>query len=212
MGYSGKAANNTGSAMHGGMTWRRRIRIERAARLVAAGIWSHAQIAQQIGVDTMTLSNMKQTKQFQAAMIEIRTGVISQENLALARTLDAQKEELADMVPTALMRLRELALSSNPSIALRAVGEILDRDGNHSKVSRTSVTLEQHTDMSGANKTALDIMDVLRSGGTSQFENNEAAPEFTITAKAAQEQINLMAESINEKTLEAIDLSKATKQ
>jgi hypothetical protein len=199
--------------MHGGMTWRRRIRSERAARLVAAGIWSHEQIANQIGVDTMTLSNMKQTKQFQAAMIEISTGIISQDNIALARTLEAQKEELADMVPQALMRLRELALSSNPGIALRAVSEILDRDGNHSKVSRTSVTLEPHTDMSGANKTALDIMDVLRSGGANYAQvSNEAAPEFTINARAAQEQVNLMAESINEKTLEDIDLSRATKQ
>ncbi len=199
---------HTGSTKHQGLTWRRRMRIERVARMTALGVYSNQQIADHMGVDKQTIVYMKQTVAFQNAMAEIKSGVISQENLIVARSYEAQREELADMVPTALLKLRELALSANQAIALRAVGEILDRDGNHSKVSRTSVTLENQVDFAQTNQTAINILDVLRgtqsAGGAVP---GGAQPGFTVTAAAARAQINLMADQITDKTLEQIDLS-----
>lgn len=198
---------HTGTTKHQGLTWKRRMRIERAARLTALGVYSNQAIADLMGINVQTLVYLKQTIAFHNAMIEIKTGVISQENQIVARTYENQREELADMVPTALLKLRELALSANQAIALRAVGEILDRDGNHSKVSRTSVTLENQVDMGATNQIGQNILNVLRgqpSGG------GAVAAGFTIGAAAAKAQINLMADQITDKTLEDIDLS-ATK-
>lgn len=207
----GNPKTHTGTTMYQGMTWRRRIRIERAARLTATGLFSNEQIAQQMGINPQTLVHLKQTKAFQNAMIEIKTGIISQENLEVARVHEAQREELADMVPMALMNLRKFALSSNPVVALKANLEILDRDGNHSKVSRTSVVLDPSVDLDSVNAVGNNILNVLK-GVASASENQSAADGFTVSAAAAGAQVNIMAESITEKTLEEIDLSKATKQ
>lgn len=204
---------HTGTTKVGGLTWRRRMRIERAARLTALGVHSNETIAGMLDINVQTLVYMKQTVAFHNAMIEIKTGVISQENLMVARDYAAQREELSDMVPTALLKLRELVLSSNQAIALRAASEVLDRDGNHSKVSRTSVTLEPSVDYNATNQTAHNILDVLR--GTAQSGGGSASgaiPGFTVSATMAKAQINLMGDQITEKTLEQIDLSAETPQ
>lgn len=204
---------HTGTTKVGGLTWRRRMRIERAARLTALGVHSNETIAGMLDINVQTLVYMKQTVAFHNAMIEIKTGVISQENLMVARDYAAQREELSDMVPTALLKLRELVLSSNQAIALRAASEVLDRDGNHSKVSRTSVTLEPSVDYNATNQTAHNILDVLR--GTAQSGGGPASgaiPGFTVSAAMAKAQINLMGDQITEKTLEQIDLSAETPQ
>jgi hypothetical protein len=214
---------NSGSAKYApGRTNKRHMRIEKAVRLEATGLYSNADIARHMGIHVQTLVMLKQTPEYKAKFIEVSTGVISQYDLDLRKTHENQREELADMVPMALMQLRKFALSANPSIALKANLEILDRDGNHSKVSRTSVTLEPTVDLAGVNAIGNNILNVLKgigqdpsaarvSGAVAGAEGS-VADGFTVSAKVANSQVNIMAETITEKTLEEIDLSKATKQ
>ena|ERR1700744_6221531 len=197
------------SALHNGKTWKRILRIEKAARLTALGVFSDGDIARQIGITQVTLSVLKQTPEFKSKMIELQTGVIAQTDLEVRESYEFQREEIKSMVPLALMRLRTLALSKNENIAYKAATEILDRDGDHAKVSRSSVTIEDKTDSTAANAVAADIMAILRGQpAQSQPDVDNTMEEFTKGAMDSESQTNLMADVINGTTLEDIDASK----
>jgi len=221
---------NNPSAMHNGMTWKRRMRVEKAAQLTALGVLSDAEIARHIGITQAAFSVLKTTGYFKTVMINLSTGILSQETQAVARTIEYQREEIADMVPLALQNLRRIALSSKPELALKASLEILDRDGKHSKVSRTSVTVENHVDLSVVNATGNNILNILKAhapeaipedpnnpttiNGTLAPEQdiNSVLDEFTRNAKDAKAQVNAMADVVTEVTLETIDSASKTVQ
>lgn len=215
------------SAMHNGMTWKRRMRVEKAAQLTALGILSDAEIARHIGITQAAFSVLKTTGYFKSTMITLSTGILSQETQAIARTIEYQREEIADMVPMALQNLRKIALGNKPELALKASLEILDRDGKHSKVSRTSVLVENHVDLNVVNATGNNILNILRGVApeaiptdpnaqildplaiTPEQDMNSVLAEFTRSAADASKQVDLMADVVTEETLETI--SSATK-
>lgn len=211
---------NNPSAMHNGMTWKRRMRIQKAATLTAMGILKDSDIAAHIGITQAAFSVLKTTKEFKSAMIELNTGIISQNTQLVARSEEYQREEIADMIPLALQNLRNAALSKNPQIALKASLEILDRDGKHAKVSRTSVTLEQHVDISNVTSIGNNIMNILKGSAPESLPQNkiidatqpmaeavveDVLAEFTRSASDADKQVNSMADVITEETLEFIE-------
>lgn len=218
------------SALHGGITWKRRYRTEKAAQLQALGVLSDKEIADHIGVTQAYFSVLKTTREFKAASIRLITGIIDQETQAICRNIEYQREELADMVPLALQKLRQVALSSNPHLALKASLEILDRDGKHSKVSRTSVIVENHIDLSTINAVGNNILNILRQeapgsipnapttidGSTTTIHSSQVAEDvlsqFTRSASEATKQVNEMAEIITEQTLEDIESVSKTVQ
>jgi hypothetical protein len=210
------------SALHNGMGWKRRMRVQKAASLTALGLLSDKDIAAHIGITPAAFSVLKGTQQFKQAMIELSTGIIAQDTQAVARSHVYQKEEIADMVPLALQNLRNLALSNKPELRLKASLEILDRDGKHSKVSRTSVTVEQHVDLSTTNNIANNILGILRSQAPEQIPSDmiidaedvasKAMNEFTRSASDADKQVEQMAETITEDTLKIIEASTKTIQ
>ena len=208
------------STLHKGMGLRKRARIESAARLCATGLYTDKMIAEFLGITAPYLSVLKTTKEFQSASIECLSGVLSDANQNMLNSVEARRAELASMVTSALLQLRNLALSRNQNVALRAVQEILDRDGQLAKVSKSSVELKTPEDMDAANKTASDIMDVLRSVSHLQPNSIQAdpasvggiAPGFTVSAARAKEQITSMNEQINATTLEEIDTASSTVQ
>lgn len=208
------------SALNRGMTLKKRMNIERAARLCATGLYTDKMIADHLGLTQVYLSVLKTTKEFQSASMAAISGVISNVNQDMLDSVEERRAELAAMVPTALLQLRNLALSRNQNVALRAVQEILDRDGQLAKVSKSSVELKTPDDMDAANKTASDIMDVLRSVSHLNPTSIQAdpasvggiAPGFTVSATAAKAQITAMNEQINATTLEEIDTASSTVQ
>lgn len=210
------------STLYQGMGFRKRIRIEKAARLCATGLYTDILVAQHLGISTTYLTQLKSTVPFQQAMIACVSGVLSEENQKSLATLEARRQELDAMVPMALMQLRNLALSTNPGIALKANLEILDRDGNFSKVSRTSVELKTQEDLTTATSVGNTIMDILRGTAhvavSTQPGSIEAdaisgiAPGFTLSSTEAKAQVKLMGEEITERTLEAIDAATTTVQ
>ena len=202
------AAAGNPTTLHNGRTLRRIMRIDRAARLTAEGIYSNADIARHIGINVQTLVYIKQTPEFQARMVQIKSGVVAQENIDILESLEFQKEQIKAMVPTALSRLQTLLLSKNEQIAFKATQEILDRDGNHAKVSRSSVSFEDKTDYSKTNALGMDILAVVRGQLQAQPDVTEAMEHFSKGAMDADAQINLMADVVNEDTLDQIDASK----
>jgi hypothetical protein len=205
------------SALHKGMTLAKRIKIESAARLCATGLYTDKMIAEHLGFTQNYLSVLKTTKEFQSASIAALSGILSNANQEMLSSVEQRREELASMVPAALLQLRNLALSRNQNVALRAVQEILDRDGQLAKVSKSSVELKTPESMDEANRTATDIMDVLRSvshlqPSSIQVDPSGIAPGFTVSAAKAKEQITNMNEQINATTLEEIDTASSTVQ
>ncbi len=77
-----------------GRTWRRHIRIEKVARLCKDGIYSNQQIAAHLGVNVQTIVTIKTTKEFQAKMIELTTGVLSDYDQDLREIAENSREEL----------------------------------------------------------------------------------------------------------------------
>lgn len=209
------------TALHNGMGWKRRMRVMKAAQLTALGVLSDADIARQIGITQAAFSTLKTTNEFKKIMVTIATGILDQGTTAICRSHETQREMLAEMVPEALLQLRKFAQSSNASIALKANLEILDRDGNHSKVSRTSVTVENHIDLSAINVTGNNILNILKQVAPSSIPSiadpnnpnavasqqvaDEVMASFTRSASDATKQVSDMAEVITEETLETIE-------
>jgi len=202
------------STLYKGMGLKRRMKIEKAARLCATGLYADKDIAKHLGMTPVYLTQLKTTKEFHAASIAVMSGVLSQENDAALASVEARREELEDMVPVALLRLRNMVLSRNENIAMKAVTEILDRDGNLAKVSKSTVELKKTEDMSAASATATSILDILRGAGVqvAPSDNGGISPDFTVNAATAKVQIEDMSEKINEKTLDTIDMSTRTVQ
>lgn len=202
------------TAKHKGRQWRRLIRIEKAAFLTQKGIYSNDQIANFIGIHPQTLIYLKQTPEFQSRMIALATGVIDEHDITIREDEDYQREELKSMVPVALMKLRELAMSGNQSVALKATQDILDRDGTHAKVSRSQIDIKEKIDLNVLDQVAASIQDVLRNAPklppseNDSGADNEVIGEFTKGATDSQSQIYLMEEQINKDTLEDIDVKR----
>jgi hypothetical protein len=198
------------------------MRIEKAALLSSKGIFSNEQIAAFIGIHPQTLVYLKQTPEFKSRMISLQTGIIEQHDLSVRSDEDFQAQELKGMVPMALQKLKELLLSGNQHVALKATQDILDREGTHAKVSRTAIDIKDNTDINILDAVAKSIQDVLTSAPKSlamQEEEDKLAKEliqsaeeidseFTKGATDSTSQLYIMEESITKETLENLDVKK----
>lgn len=196
------------SALYKGRQWRRLIRIEKAALLTSKGIFSNDQIAMHIGVHPQTLIYLKQTPEFKARMIALQTGIVEQHDIAIREDEEYQRQELKSMVPLALMKMRELAMSSNQQVAYRASQDILDREGTHAKVSRTAIDVKEQVNLNVVNQVASSIMDILaghKPATQPEQEQEDITAEFTRGATDSSSQLYMMEEQINEDTLKNID-------
>lgn len=191
-----------------GRTWKRHMRIEKIARLTISASFTNEQIAASMNVCPQTIVAIRQTPEFHAKMIELKTGVVSDLDLDMRLIEENQIDELAAMVPTALLVLRNSLLSSNPNIALKAAETVMDRDGALAKVSKVSVTHENKPDLSAINTTASSIMALLGRQVGNENENANVASGFTVSASDASGQVKMMEDVIDELVLADIDLSK----
>lgn len=206
--------NPNQTTKHQGRIWRRLIRIEKAAILTLKGLYSNEQIAAFLEIHPQTLVYLKQTPEFKARMIALQTGVIEQHDVQVREDEEYQRQELKSMVPLALMKLRELAMSSNQHIAYKASQDILDREGTHAKISRSAVDVRDNTNLNVLDQVTNSILEVLKNAPKkpeSQQEQDaadEVTAEFTKGATDSTSQIYMMEEQINEKTLEDLDPKK----
>lgn len=198
------------SALHKGRQWKRLIRIEKAALLTLKG-FPNDMIAMHIGIHPQTLIYLKQTPEFKARMIALQTGVLEQHDLAIREDEEYQRQELKSMVPLALLKLKELAMSANQNIAYKASQDILDREGTHAKISRTAIDVKEQVNLNVVNQVASSIMDILANTprpAPLEQEQDSITAEFTRGATDSTSQLYMMEEQINEDTLKNLDAKK----
>jgi len=118
-----------------GPSFKRRVRMLRAARLEAA-LYKDPEIAAFLNLSLAGLAQMKADPEYAAIRMQVLTGVVSDAEKELIRDTEYKHELLRDLVPAALRNLFDLANSQNESIKLKATAEILDREGTMAKVSR----------------------------------------------------------------------------
>lgn len=210
MSYNGAAAG-TQTAKHKGRQWKRLLRIEKAALLTSKGVFTNEQIAAFIGIHVQTLIYLKQTPEFKSRMIGLQTGLIEQHDIAIREDEEFQAQELKAMVPVAIQKLKELILSGNQNIALKATQDVLDREGTHVKVSRTAIDVKEQVNLSIVNQVAQNIQNVLANApkAPALTEDEVSITEaFTRGATDSTSQLYEMEEAINEKTLEDLSTHK----
>jgi hypothetical protein len=199
------------TALYKGRQWRRLIRIEKAALLTLRGYPNDA-IADHIGIHVQTLIYIKQTPEFRSRMIALQTGVIEQHDIAIREDEEYQREELKAMVPIALLKMKELAMSSNQTIAYRAAQDILDREGTHAKVSRSAIDIKEQVNFTAVNQVAKSILDVLQVPPSSASLEDQAktqddiTSEFTKGATDSSSQIYQMEEQMMADSLAELDV------
>jgi GTP1/Obg family GTP-binding protein len=204
---STKNPNQAQSAMHPKlrMTWKRALKIEKIARLVAdpAG-YTNEQIGNHLNCTAQTVVYIKQLPEFHAKMIEVTSGVTSAYDQELRADTDNARAELASMVPSAMMQIRNALLSKNENIRVKAAFEILDRDGNLAKVSKSSVALVANPDLKLDPAIQGNIMALLagapqtQAGSPGEVEALSTAG-FTLTAKESSiQQITLEEDSADQ--------------
>ncbi len=183
-------------------TYKRFMRMERAARLALdpAG-YTIAEIAQHMGVAPITVSQWTMDPAYHNIVRELQTGVIAEDDRILRQNHDMQREELEAMLPMALMGLRNALFSKNENIKMKAIAEVMDRDGKFAKVSKTSVKLDTSPDLKEVNQIGNELAALLAMGSNSSG--------FTVTAVESDQ----MQKNLNQnasKSLEDIDLTGST--
>ncbi len=163
-----------------GKTYKRRLKIERIARLTAAG-YTDEEIGCALEITKVYVSMLRRTPEYIAILTEVNTGVISDLDSSLRKEILNVRAELLEMVPGAILALRDaLYDKTNPRMRLEAAKEILDREGSIVKVSKSEVKVERETDFSKHDVIADDILAALRS--TAQDVVTDSGVEFISTS------------------------------
>jgi hypothetical protein len=175
------------------MTWKRAMKIEKIVRLSLdpAG-YTNEQIANHLGCDKQTVVIVRQLPEYHAKMIEVQSGVTSLYDQDLRTDTENARAELASMVPSAMMVIRNALLSKSENIRLKAATEVFDREGAFAKVSKSSVTVTQVPEMRGDPSVVSSIMQLLASAPIAPSSLEEitivtSGAGFTSTAKQAIE-------------------------
>lgn len=183
---------NPSAKVSPGHTYKRRLKIEKIARLTAAG-YTDEEIAFTVGIGKVYVSMLRRTPDYIAVLAEVNTGVISNLDATLREDTLNVRAELKGMVPAAILALRDaLYDKSNPRLRLEAAKEILDREGSIVKVSKTEVKLEKEIDFAKHDLVADDIIAALRVSNSASI--TETGVAFSSTAIDGEVQAKLHAQ------------------
>jgi hypothetical protein len=199
------------------MTYKRVQKIERIARLTLdPSGFTNAQIANMLGCHVQTIVIIRQMPEFHAKVVELQSGVLSHYDQTLRSNLDTSRQELKDMLPLALNVIKNAAMGKYGSaLAYKAAADIMDREGNLAKVSKTTVSLENIPNMSIDPLIASNLMALLGTA-PKRLETVEAqiTPDnpFTQNASVAESTQFELSELNTEEMLDKLDAAIATAQ
>lgn len=199
------------------MTYKRVQKIERIARLTLdPSGFTNAQIANILGCHVQTIVIIRQMPEFHAKVVELQSGVLSHYDQTLRSNLDTSRQELKDMLPLALNVIKNAAMGKYGSaLAYKAAADIMDREGNLAKVSKTTVSLENIPNMSIDPLIASNLMALLGTA-PKRLETIEAqiTPDnpFTQNASVAESTQFELSELNTEEMLDKLDAAIATAQ
>lgn len=125
-----------------------------------------SEVAKHIGVTTVTLSQWQADPDWQDLHNQIVTGILSHVDEDLAEDVTQQRLTLKRLLPVALQNLAAFATQdSNPQLKFKATQEILDREGNHARVTRMGLPTEQQGGVAGSidNEVASKLIEALQA-------------------------------------------------
>jgi hypothetical protein len=165
------AKGNPSNKPQTGRNWRSYIRMEQLARLEATGSYSNIQLAAYFGVTLATIQVMKARPEYQAARIAHATGVLNTISNESLKDVENQTAEIKDMVPLALRTLRDALVRGNAQtasvqerkLAMDASREILDREGQFAKVSRSEIKVSPEVDLERQTQIHDELRDILNA-------------------------------------------------
>jgi hypothetical protein len=144
---------NTSTKKAPGMIFKRYMRMEKIARLELSN-FTEDEIAFSQGITKIRVNQIKRTPEYIAIRMQVASGLVSEAN---------NHAILREMVPEALLAVRDAILDkNNPALRLRAAQDLLDRDGELAKISRTEVKTRIEYDYDQHQAVASSLLDALK--------------------------------------------------
>lgn len=143
--------------------WRTYLRIKLIA-LYESQLFSDTEIAFSLKITPQYVRMLKQTPEYVAAKVSAATNVLSQAEKDALSTIEARHQAMNDLVPDALQAIRDTIINStNPTLRLKAAQDLLDRQGDLAKISRTEVSLPTKINTDEHDRKANDLLAALAS-------------------------------------------------
>jgi hypothetical protein len=154
-----------------GMQHKRYMRIERIARLDLSG-FTEDQIAFSQGITKVRVNQLKRTPEYIAIRTQVATGIVSQADRQMYLDLEQTHSMVKDMVPEALLAVRDAILDkNNPALRLRAAQDLLDREGTLAKVSKTEITSHHEYNFEQHEAVTISLLDALKQTESQRGED-----------------------------------------
>ena len=174
------------------------LRIQRIA-VYESQLYSDTEIAFVLRITPQYVRMLKNTPEYIAAKVAAATNTLSQAEKDSLKNIDSRREAMDELVPEALQAIRDTIINgTNPSLRLKAAQDLLDRQGDLAKISRTEVSLPIKINYDEHDKRANDLLSALASiNAPIQREAQEnqvqiaGMEEFTNTALNAEQQKKL---------------------
>jgi len=188
--------------------WRTYLRIKMIA-MYESQLYSDTEIAFSLRITPQYVRMLKNTPEYVAAKVSAATNSLSQAEKDALSNLQSRREAMDDLVPEALQAIRDTIINSaNPTLRLKAAQDLLDRQGDLAKISRTEVSIPKNINLEEHDKNANALLEALRNINApvqqmAQQEETKIAgvEEFTNTAlnedqqKKLQEAMKLIQET-----------------
>lgn len=171
---------------------RRHMKMERIARFELAG-YSDIEIALVVGITKTYVSMLRQTPEYMSIRVSVASGVLGSLTNDMDEDIKASQDQLKQMVPSAVLALRNTLHSSNEKLRLDAAKEIMDREGTLAKVSKTEIKKTNIFDFNANDAIMPDLLSALNSTTRETVDALLREEDFVTEGKAkiaTQDEIN----------------------
>jgi hypothetical protein len=145
-----------------GMQHKRYMRMEKLVRLELSG-YTEDEMAFHQQITKVRVNQIKRTPEYIALRTSLASGLVSEADRNMLEDLNDNHQVLREMVPEALLAVRDAILDkNNPALRLRAAQDLLDREGTLAKVSKTEVKTRVEYDYDQHDKVAGSLLDALK--------------------------------------------------
>lgn len=183
---SSQPTNFTGLGASGTFTSKQRWRMELCIRYELANPGATDQmIADHLGLTPAQISNWRNgayKQDYNNLKNQLLTGIMSSVDMELADSTKFNRLKLDNAVPIALDNLVDLALQrTNHTLRFKASLEILDRQGQHAKVTRIGVPTEAQGGAGDVkdNEVAAQLVEALLASKQPAPESGQHIPVIT---------------------------------
>jgi hypothetical protein len=143
--------------------WRTYLRIKMIA-IYESQLYSDTEISFALRITPQYVRMLKQTPEYVAAKMSAATNVLSQAEKDALASVQSRREAMDDLVPEALQAIRDTIINGvNPTLRLKAAQDLLDRQGDLAKISRTEVSIPTKINYDEHDRRANDLLSALAS-------------------------------------------------